>query len=178
MGQDGSFAIPRPRAAACTAQKARDICKATGRPEVLAEKMTDKDMVVFSATHKTDGVQRLFSDKKWETLADTDQWEKGKPIREAGKEMFFIANGERAVELGIANQTAFSRIELTRSLGLGDTVPVMQQSSVDTMILVLNSGFVTFLLLMIGMVALVIELSAPGFGIGGLTSTLCFGLFF
>ena len=120
----------------------------------------------------------MFSDKEWETLADADDWERGKPIREGGKEMFFIANGERAVELGLADFTANDRSELAKILGVSEPIPVMDRTWVDTLILVLNSGFVTFLLLVIGMIALVIELSAVGFGIGGLVSLLCFGLFF
>ncbi len=178
MGEDGAFRYTEAKSRSFLAQKARDTAKATGRPEVLAEKMTDKDMVVFTATKKSDGSTRLFSDKEWETLADADDWERGKPIREGGKEMFFIANGERAVELGLADFTANDRSELANILGVSEPIPVMHRTWVDTLILILNSGFVTFLLLIIGMIALVIELSAAGFGIGGLVSTLCFGLFF
>ncbi len=54
----------------------------------------------------------------------------------------------------------------------------MHRTGTDTVIMILNSSFVTFLLIVIGLVALVIELGAPGIGIGGLTSISCFGLFF
>ncbi len=178
MGDDGAFRYTEAKSRSVLAQKARDTAKSTGRPETLAEKMVDKDMIVFSATHKTDGTKRLFSDKEWESLADADDWEKGKPIREAGKEMFFIANGERAVELGLANHTVANRDELAKLLHVSQPIPVVKHSWVDSLVWVLNTGFVTFLLLVIGMVALVIELSAAGFGIGGLVSFLCFGLFF
>ena len=108
----------------------------------------------------------------------TDDWEKGKPIREAGKDMFFTVNGARAVELGMADQTVESEAKLAEALGVRAPIPVMERTGTDTAIMILNSGFVTFLLLVIGMVALVVELGAPGVGIGGLTSLLCFGLFF
>lgn len=178
MGEDGAFRYTEAKSRSVLAQKARDTARATGRPEVLAEKMVDKDMIVFSATRKSDGTTRLFSDREWASLEAPEQWERGLPVREGGKEMFFIVNGERAVELGLANQTLQSRSELAEALGVREPIPVMRRTWVDTLILVLNSGFVTFLLLVIGMVALVIELSAPGLGIGGLVSTLCFGLFF
>ncbi len=178
LGEDGAFRYTEAKSRSVLAQKARDTARATGRPEVLAEKMVDKDMVVFSATRTSDGETRLFSDKEWETLADSEEWERGKPIREGGKEMFFIANGQRAVELGLADHTAANRAELAKILGVAEPIPVVHRTWVDTLVLVLNSGFVTFLLLVIGMIALVIELSAAGFGIGGLVSVLCFGLFF
>ena len=178
MGEDGAFRYTEAKSRSVLAQKVRDTAEATGRPVALAEKLTDKDMVVFSATHKIDGTKKYFSDKEWEALEDADQWEKGKPVREAGKEMFFTANGRRAAELGFIDQTIDSRAELAGVLGVSEPIPVMERTWVDTLVLVLNSGPMTFLLLVIGMIALVVELSAAGMGIGALISTLCFGLFF
>ncbi len=178
MGRDGMFRYTEAKSRSVLAQKARDTARATGRTVALAEKMVDKDMVVFRATRKSDGETAYFSDKEWESMEDVDRWERGKPIREAGEEMFFIANGARAVELGIADETIESRDRLGDALGVSTPIPVIERTWVDTLVLVLNSGVATFLLLLIGMVALVIELSAPGISLGGLTSMLCFGLFF
>lgn len=178
MGRDGAFRYTEAKSRSVLAQKVRDTAKATGRPLALAEKMVDKDLVVFEATHKQDGTVRYFSERDWTSLEHPERWERGKPVREAGEEMFFIANGARAVELGIADQTISSRDRLAEELGVEEPIPVLERSWVDTLVLILNSGIVTFLLLLIGMVALVIELSAPGIGVGGLTSVLCFGLFF
>ena len=178
MGQDGAFRYTEAKSRSVLAQKARDTARATGRSVALAEKMVDKDMVVFRATHREDGTVRYISDREWEAMEDADEWERGRPVREAGEEMFFIANGARAVELGIADRTIDSREELAGVLGVGEPIRVLDRSWVDALVLILNSGFVTFLLLLIGMVALVIELSAPGISIGGLASIFCFSLFF
>lgn len=178
MGADGAFRYTEAKSRSVLAQKVRDTARATGRPIALAEKMVDKDMVVFEARHKTDGTTRFFSDKEWESFAESDQWERGKPIREAGEEMFFIANGRRAEALGIADQTIDRRSELADVLNVAEPIPVMERTWVDTLVYVLNSGFVTFLLIVIGLVALVIEFGAPGLGVGGLVSLLCFSLFF
>lgn len=178
MGADGAFRYTEAKSRSVLAQKVRDTARATGRPIALAEKMVDKDMIVYQATRPADGVTAYFSNKEWESRDDTDDWVLGKPIREAGKEMFFIANGQRAVEFGLADETIDSRDQLAAVLGVASPIPVKDRNWVDTLVVVLNSGVVTFLLLLVGMVALVVELSAPGLGIGGLTSTLCFGLFF
>jgi len=178
MGPDGAFRYTEAKSRSVLAQKVRDVAAATGRPLALAEKMTDKDMVVFQATHKTTGETKYLSDKDLASMEDADQWEVGKPIREAGKEMFFTVNGRRAVELGMADQTVTSRDQLAEVLNLQEPIPVIERTGMDTVILILNSSVAAFLLVLIGLIALGVELSAPGLGIGGLVSILCFGLFF
>jgi membrane-bound serine protease (ClpP class) len=178
MGADGAFRYTEAKSRSALAQKVRDTAQATGRPPALAEKMVDKDLLVFEATHRTSGQTRYVSDREWEALPDADQWTRGKPVREAGKEMFLILNGQRAVELGIADRTIANRDQLAETLHVREPIPVREPSWVDTLVLVLNSGVVTFLLITIGLIALTIELGAPGFGIGGLVSLLCFSLFF
>lgn len=178
MGPDGAFRYTEAKSRSALAQKVRDTAQANGRPLALAEKMVDKDMVVFEATNKENGEVRYFSNKEWESFKETDQWSKGKAIREAGKEMFFTVNGARAVELGMATQTIESRQELAETLTVREPIRVIERSWIDTMVYLLNSGFVTFLLIAIGLIALTLELSAPGIGVGGLVSVLCFSLFF
>lgn len=178
MGPDGAFRYTEAKSRSALAQKVRDTARANGRPVALAEKMVDKDMVVFEATHKGTGDVRYFSNKEWDSFAETDQWTKGKTIREAGENMFFAVNGARAVELGMATQSIDSRDQLAETLNLREPIPVIERSWIDTMVYLLNSGFVTFLLITIGLIALTVELSAPGLGIGGLVSFLCFSLFF
>ncbi len=178
MGPDGAFRYTEAKSRSALAQKVRDTAQANGRPVALAEKMVDKDMIVFEATHKETGDVRYFSDKEWETFKEADQWNKGKSVREAGKDMFFTVNGARAVELGMATQTIDRRDQLAETLGVREPIRVIERTWIDTMVYLLNSGFVTFLLIAIGLIALALEMSAPGFGVGGLISVLCFSLFF
>lgn len=178
MGQDGAFRYTEAKSRSVLAQKVRDTAAATGRPVPLAEKMTDKDMVVYHATNKTTEEKRYISDKEHASMEDADDWDLGKPIREAGKEMFFTVNGRRAVELGMADQTVADRDELARVLNVQTPIEVHEGTWVDALVLFLNFRFVTFMLLLIGLIALGIELSAPGLGVGGVVSMLCFGMFF
>ena len=178
LGLNGEFQYAEAKSRSMVAQKARDTANATGRPLVLAEKMTDKDMVVFKATNqKTDEV-KYFSDKEWKTLDDADQWVKGKPIREAGKEMFFIANGKRLVELGMADQTFENQSEVADILGVATPIEEIGPTWAETIARFLNTGWMTFLLITIGLIAIAVEISAPGISVGGLTAMLCFSLFF
>ena len=178
MGPDGAYRYTEAKSRSVLAQKVRDTASATDRPPTLAEKMTNRDMIVYRITNKTTGDVRYLSDVEWDAMEDAGAWEKGPAIREANADTFLTVNGARAVELGLADQTVASRDELARVLNVGTPMVEMERSWVDAVVLVLNSGFVTFLLVLIGLVALAVELSAPGIGVGGLLSCLCFGLFF
>ena len=162
----------------CPGQKVRDTAEARGRPVALAEKMVDKDLVVYSATNRNTGEVRYLSNKDLESLENRDEWEKGNPVREAGKEMFFTANGKRAVELGFADEVINSRDQLAKKLGVREPMEVMERTWTDTLVFLLNTDVAAFLLITIGLITLVFELSAPGLSFGGLTSLLCFSLFF
>ena len=85
MGADGAFRYTEAKSRSYLAQKIRDTAMNHERPVCLAEKMCDKDMVVFKATNKNDGRVRFISNKEWDSMEDTSDWNKGKPIREAGK---------------------------------------------------------------------------------------------
>lgn len=178
LGLNGEFQYAEAKSRSMVAQKARDTARATGRPVTLAEKMTDKDMVVFKATHQETGEVNYFSDKEWDTLEDQDQWKKGKSIREAGEEMFFIANGERLVELGMADQTFNDVSEVAEILNVASPIQEMSPTWAESIARFLNTGWMTFLLITIGLIAIAVEISAPGISVGGLTSLLCFSLFF
>ena len=179
-GPDGAYRYTEAKSRSVLAQKVRDTARATGRPIALAEKLVDKDLVVFGATDKESGQTRYVTDRELESMDDADKaaLEVGKPIREAGKEMFFTANGRRAVELGFADATVDSRDDVVKHLGVAEPIPIYEATGMDTFIWIMNSNFMAFLLIAMGLIALLIEVSAPGIGIGGLISTFCFALFF
>src|SRR6056297_971162 len=118
MGEDGAFRYTVAKSRSVLAQKARNTAKATGRPMALAEKLTDKDMVVYQATNRNTGETAILSDKEYEAMKDQADWELTRPIREAGKEMFFTVSGSRAVELGVADQVVSGKEDLARVLNV------------------------------------------------------------
>jgi membrane-bound serine protease (ClpP class) len=178
MGEDSAFRYAPEKARSLLAQQLRDLASKHDRPASLAEAMVDKDLIITKASRKDDGTIRYLSNREWESMEDSDAWERGKVVREASGNTFFTANGERAVELGLAEHLIQNPSELPGIVGVADPIPLIRPSGVDTLILILNSSWVTWLLLVIGLIALVIELGAPGVGLGGLVAILCFGLFF
>ncbi len=178
LGEDAAFRYAPEKARSLLAQQLRDIATRTGRPPALAEAMVDKDLIVFRGKRIDDDTTRLFTNREWDALENPAEWEKGAVIREAGGNVFFIANGERSVELAVAELNVKNRGELAAALGLIEPIPVLEATWTDTLVWGLNLPAVTAVLLLIGMIALVVELGTAGMGLGGLLSIFCFGLFF
>jgi membrane-bound serine protease (ClpP class) len=160
------------------AAEARDLAEAKGRPPALAEAMVDKDLVVYHVKNRKTGKETYMSQKEIESSPDPGQWEKINPVQETLGGNFLEVNGTRAVQLGLAQGITQSREELQRRYGLRGELPVYRYTGVDTAVYILNSPWVTGLLFVVGLVALYVELSAPGIGLGGLIAGLCFAIFF
>jgi len=158
------------------ARKIRDLAEAKGRPPALAEAMVDMDLVVFRVRNKQTGQETFMSQA--EIDADPGAWEKLRPIHESRPGHFLEVNGTQAVDLHLASGLVDSQEQLRRRYALPEPFLVLEPTTVDTVVYILNLPIITGLLIIIGLVALYVEFSAPGIGVGGLVSLLCFALFF
>ena len=164
----------RDRVESYLSRDARDIAESKGRPPELAEAMVDKDALVYI---NEEGDSPQFK------VVRADEGNKPeapwKLVAETGPERFLTVSGQRAKELGIAQGVAESRQDLAKEVGfdLSDT-RVYRRTTTDTVVHVLNWPLVTGLLVVVGLIALYVECSAPGIGIGGLIAGLCALLFF
>jgi membrane-bound serine protease (ClpP class) len=82
------------------------------------------------------------------------------------------------VELQLADRTVGDRTELAQSYQVTQPLVVLEDSLTDRTVELLNTPLITGLILVIGAIALYLELSAPGITIGGLIAGFCFTLFF
>lgn len=178
QGEDALFRYAPEKIRSDLARRIRDLAASKGRPPGLAEAMVDMDLVVYHVRNQKTDQATLMTDPEIEASDDPTDWIKLKPIIESRKAHFLELNGSRAVELGLATATVASRAELTKELRVDENLLVLEPTAVDAAVTILNFRVVTGLLLVIGVVALLIEASAPGIGLGGLVSGLCFALFF
>ena len=176
--QQGGFQNAPEKIVTHVATIARDYAESTGRPGALAEAMVDFDMEVFSFTNVETGEQRFMGLREWENAGGEAVWKKGNLVRESRDGVYLEVTGERAVELGLANHLVNNERELQDYLGLTEPPQILKATAVDYTVQILNSPLATGLLFLIGLIALFVELSAPGIGVGGLISGLCFTLFF
>lgn len=156
----------------------RQLAEAKGRPPALAEAMVDLDTVVYQWTHAETEEKAYMSAADVKTLPDADQWRQGPMVGASREGLFLEANGREAVELGLAQGLAKNREELRQRYEVEDELRVLRPTGVDTAVYILNLPVVTGLLFVLGLIALYIELSSPGIGIGALLAGLCFALFF
>ena len=156
----------------------QDLARAKGRPPALAAAMADMDLVVYHVRNKETQAAAYMSEEEISNSDDPAAWEKINPVPESRPKYFLSVNGERAVELTLAQGNAATREELTARYQVAHDLLVLKPSGVDTAVTILNLPLVTGLLFVIGLVALYIEFSAPGLGLGGLIAALCFALFF
>ena len=156
----------------------RGLAEAKGRPPALVEAMVDKDLEVFRVRSRTTGKETCMSQHEIDASDNPDDWENPRPILESTGDNFLEVNGTRAVELGLADGIAGSRDELRARYRPTDGLMVIEPGAVDTAVAILNHPVATGLLILVGMVAIYIEFSAAGIGLGGLTAALCFAVFF
>jgi membrane-bound serine protease (ClpP class) len=160
------------------ARRIRDLAEATGRPPALAEAMVDMDLEVFRVRNRKTGQTTFMSEAEIRASINPDEWEKLQPVFESRKGHFLEVSGTRAIELQLAAAIAADRLQLKEHYRLPGEWIVIQPNAVDTAVYVLNLPVITWLLLVCGLIALYIELSAPGISLGGLIAGLCFALFF
>lgn len=153
------------------------LAKRKGRPPALLEAMADKDLRVFEATHSQTGRKSFMSETEIE--ASGGEWIKGALVPESREDNLLTVNGRRAHDLKLANEPVHDMGELKQRLGIPATtvVPASEQTWVDTLIAMLKSPGVTFLLFMVGLICIYLEVYTVSgfFGIGG---ALCFAIFF
>jgi membrane-bound serine protease (ClpP class) len=170
-------------------RQVRDLAVAKGRSPELAEAMIDEDAVVFrKITADGNGDARpefrltYLTAKQQDPLdaarqagLNIDEWQL---LPESGRERILTVNGPMAVELGLASFLADDRESLLAKLNAAGSPVVYEYNFADSMVDWLTHPIITVLILVIGLIALYIELSAPGLGAGGLIALLCAALFF
>ncbi len=179
LGPDQLFHHAPEKIRSDLARRVRDLASSTGRPPALAEAMVDMNLTVYRVTNTQTGEITFMSQHEIDASEHPNVWQQGPPVLESREGSFLEVNGVRAVELQLASATATSLQELEQRFPVAEQ-PIIQlrHNAVDTAVGILNLPLVTALLFVIGAIALWVELSAPGIGLGGLISGLCFTLFF
>ena len=177
QGEDSLFRHAPEKIRDYLVQRMRALAEAKGRPPAVAESMANLECEVFAVRDRKTDETTFMSEQE---LADAppDKWEKGKLVAESAEGKFLTVPGRRAVELQLAEGLAKDRDALRRRFGIDGDLTVLEPTAVDTAVFILNLRLVTGVLLLVGLVALYIELAAPGIGLGGLTAGLCFAVFF
>ena len=170
-----AWRLIEPKIESYLSRDARDLAESKGRNPDLAEAMVDSDHLVYSKLND-DGKLELTAVNDEDVLKPDPPWEL---VIETKNGRFLTVSGQRAVELELAQGHASSRQDIAAELkiDLAQTT-VYEPTMTDHTIHFLNQWWVSALIIFVGLIALWVELSAPGLGIGGLIAGLCALLFF
>jgi membrane-bound serine protease (ClpP class) len=107
---------------------------------------------------------------------DGPPWRKGERVGVAGRPL--VLSGAQAFEFGLADKVVADFAEFRRHYGLEHDPTLLEPGWADFLVDALASPGVAAFLLMIGFIALYVELQSPGIGVGGFVATVCFLMFF
>jgi membrane-bound ClpP family serine protease len=147
-----------------------DLASRIQRPFPLLTVLADRTAVVSTYVHQGSGLTSIFSQAQIQNHVDRQAWVPKQRV--AGGTAI---QPEVAMEYGLINSVEeTSQLALSR-LGLSELPEPMRSSWIDaTITLITAQPWIARLLLMIGMMALMVELGSPGISLGGLVAGLCF----
>jgi len=139
--------------------------------------LIDPNLAVFRCT-RLGAIEysEYFCEEELAEQANAGQWKKGEQITVPGEPL--QVDGTEALEYWLANHTAESFLEFKRFYQLENDPDLLQPGWADFLIKQLASPHFSGVLLLLGFLALYVELQAPGVGIGGFFASVCFVLFF
>lgn len=154
-----------------------ELAEKKGRPPALLEAMADKDLVVYEVTHVQTQAKSYMSEQELE--AEAGIWQKGPVIPETREGVALTVNGDRAYELGLAEEPVGDYREFKQRVGIPaeQVIPASQQTWVDTLVVILKHPAATFLLFMVGLICIYLEVYTMT-GFFGIGAALCFSIFF
>jgi membrane-bound serine protease (ClpP class) len=179
MGAEGPEAASEKVVSALRAQMAA-LAEKNGYPPSIARAMVDEDIElreVFVDEKLRVMTAEELQEAQREARKTGQVVEEGKLISPAGKLLTLTA---REMErYGVSSGTFTGRTEMFEFLGLeGPRVIDLAESPADKAVGFLTGSAFTSILIIMGLVALFIEITSPGFGVPGTIAIICFAIVF
>jgi membrane-bound ClpP family serine protease len=150
------------------------IAAAKGRDWSLLAAMVDSDLIVYRCAREGDGEIRYFCQQELDEREDRESWRRGAEVDSQDG-----VRARKAEELKLARYVVSSFDEFLQAYHLEDELQVVETSHVvETIERLAAQPWFSRTLLFIAFFALISEASAPGLGVPGFISGLCFMLFF
>ncbi|MBX6315192.1 MAG: serine protease [Isosphaeraceae bacterium] len=164
-----------PRLVEVLARRAADLARENGHSPALARAMVDPDTVVYQARDAKTGAVAFITEEQKD--AEPGRYTIQETAKEAGEALSLTA--DRALATGLASRVVDDLDGLKRAYNLrGRTLRSDGPTWVDSLVATLNTPWMSWLLLFIGMFMLILELKLPGVGLPAIASALAFLLFF
>jgi membrane-bound serine protease (ClpP class) len=153
-----------------------NLAKKKERPWSIPVALVDPHLTVYRYTNADSGQTAYFSAEEADEQPDRKKWKRGPEITENGAALQL--SGARAEEMGVARHVVSDFAQLREVYGLEDELELAEPGWADYLIDALASPAMAYVLLLVGGAAFLVELQAPGIGLGGFISGVCFLLYF
>jgi membrane-bound serine protease (ClpP class) len=175
--EGGGFERAPEKAVSIALKLMGDLAKRKNRPPALLEAMVDRNLTVFEVTNTRTGQVTYMSNLEIEDASE--EWVKGAQVPESREDFLLTLSGERAHEVGLADQPCNDLDELRLRLAIPENTPLQPvgRTWVDTFVFVLNTSFGGFMLITLGIICVYVELHVPS-GFFGIVAAVFFALFF
>ncbi len=177
LGLDGQFRHAEEKILSYLSTAIGQLAESKGRSSALAQSMVDHDLQVFAAKDRQTGRTVYLTEPQTRDPNFQSRYEIGAPVPETGNQRFLTVAGARACELGLADGIFETEADFLAAIEV-ETLLKTRINWVDKLVYFLNRPWLTGLLLLLGLVGLYLEIAAPGISFAGLTSAICFVLFF
>ncbi len=142
----------------------------------LAAALINPELKIHRYTRKVDGRVAYYAPEEVASLPDSGEWVQGEEL--TGGRGPLRLRGANAQGIGLVRHLASDFRVFKQLYGLDADPKLIEPGWADYLIDKLASPPVGWLLLLLGMAALYAEIQAPGIGLGGFISSVCFLLFF
>ena len=153
------------------------LAEKNGYPRSIALAMVDDDVELFEVETE-EGVRLMTPDE----IAELERKEgldiePGSMICAVDKLLTLTAGDME--KYGVSSATVSGRDSLFEYLDItASSVVILEKSRTDWLVALISSAAVTSFLVMIGLVALYMEVTSPGFGVPGTIALICFAVIF
>ncbi len=151
-----------------------DIAPRKSRSWSLIAAMIDPDLEVFRYTRP--GEVGFSCEEELQEQAEPEKWTKGQRVTQTEKPLSVKA--EDAVDYRLADHVVGSFGRFKQLYGVENDPTLLEPGWADFLITALADPYVATFLLIIGAVAVYVEMQIPGIGLGGFLAAVCFLLFF
>ncbi len=172
MGAEGKTEAAGEKTVSAVRTQMAALAEKNGHPVAIALAMVDLDVELVEVVEA--GHHRAVTAEEADRLLKESpaSVKRGAVISPKGK-LLSLTAGE-AERYGLSRGTAVDLADLMGKIGADGEAVEVRISPADRIVGIITSGPVQGLLILIGLVALFLEISTPGFGIPGTVAVICF----
>jgi membrane-bound serine protease (ClpP class) len=176
QGADGQVQGAGEKSVSAVRSQLAALAEKNGYPPAIALAMVDADVELFEA--EIDGNLLLMTVDELDAAekARPNAVERGRLVSGKGK-LLSLTAGE-ALRYGLSSGTADDLVDVLAGLALAGPATELTPSLADTAVMFLSSSAIQSLLILIGLVAIFLEINSPGFGIPGTVALIVFLVLF